>query len=270
MVTIDSLKNDRLGAIVYQTLLINLKLLCGPADGKVGPLTQQAISELLRITKSKELTPELLNLKVLPQPKLDLSKGDFAARIAKYMIAQGYWIDDLHPNIVYVEGVNTNGTPNADKMDGWNDVRAILEIKKDVPILTHVWVATTEPGRKYTADPLNPDGAFRIAFGQFRAWIVGWHKTHEALVQHGDVVGYRDKNKDGKRTGDTVVKGANFGINQHWGGNAATVGGWSAGCLVGQSTEDHLLFMKIVKSDPRYKANSNYVFLTTILPGDKL
>lgn len=270
MVTIESLKNDRSQAIAYQTLLINLKLLCGSADGKVGPLTQQAIAELLRITKAKELTPDLLNLKALPQPKLDLSKGDFAARIAKYMIAQGYWIDEAHPNIVYVEGVNPDGTPNADKINEWNDVRTILEIKNGVPILTNCWVATTEPGWKYTENPLNPKGAFRIAFGQYRAWVVGWHKTHEALVQCGEIVGYRDRNKDGMRTGDPVVKGSDFGVNQHWGYNMEYVDGASAGCLVGQSIEGHMQFMKKVKSDPRYLENIGYVFLATILPGDKL
>jgi hypothetical protein len=86
----------------------------------------------------------------------------------------------------------------------------------------------------------------------------------------GEIKGYRDRNKDGFRTGDPIVTGSDFGVNQHWGGNDPHVNGWSAGCLVGQSTKGHLEFMKIIKSDPRYQANNNYVFLTTIIPGDKL
>lgn len=253
-----------------QQLLINLKLLSGVADGKVGPQTIGAIAELLHITKSIEVTDELLQLKSLPQPQLDLSKGDFASKIAKYMLSQDYWIDENHPNIVYAEGCDPDGTPNADAMNEWNDLRLILVVNKNIPAIAHKWVATTEPGLKYTNAPLNPDGAFRIAFGQYKAWRVGWHKTHEALVQCGEIVGYRDKNKDGMRTGDRVVQGSDYAVNQHWGYDMAHVDGASAGCLVGQQTVGHLEFMKVVKSDLRYQANDNYVFLTTIISGDKL
>jgi len=257
-------------AVQVQKLLISLKLLSGTADGKVGSQTTSAIAELLRITKKSEITDELLQIKYLPQPKLDLSKGSFADRIAKYMIAQNYWIDVARPNIVYVEGCDTDGKTNPDTANQWNDLRVILEINQGTPRISHSWRATTEPGLKYTLRPLNPDGAFRIAFGQYKAWIVGWHKTHEALVQVGEIAGYRDKNKDGMRTGDRLVCGSNFGVNQHWGYNMQHVDGASAGCLVGQSTVGHLEFMKVIKSDPRYLANNSYVFLTTIIPGDKL
>lgn len=201
---------------------------------------------------------------------IDLSKGDFAARIAKYMLGQNYLIDEQHNNIVYVEGVNLDGTVNADEMNQWNDLRLILTFYNGIPKIINRWQATTEPGWKYTNQPLNPNGAFRIAFGQYRAWAVGWHKTHEALVQVGEITGYRDRNKDGFRIGDKIVVGSDFGVNQHWGYNMPQVDGASAGCLVGQSTKGHLEFMKIVKSDPRYQANNNYVFPTTIIPGDKL
>jgi hypothetical protein len=269
VLTIGEISGNKELAIAVQRSLIRLKLLSGSADGKVGPRTKQAIAELSRITK-KPLTEELFKISALPQPKLDLSKNDFAAKIAKYMLSQGYWIDEDYLNIVYVEGCNANGIPNLDKLNEWNDLRIILEIDSTVPKISHSWIATTEPGYKYTVNPLNPGGAFRIAFGQYRAWSVGIHKDHEALVQVGEIAGYRDRNKDGFRTGDPVVKGADFGVNQHWGYDMERVDGASAGCLVGRSVSGHKEFMAIVKSDPRYKENNNYVFLTTIIPGDKL
>ncbi|MHC5828310.1 MAG: peptidoglycan-binding protein, partial [Nostoc sp.] len=144
-------------------------------DGKVGVQTTTAYSQLLQITKNKELTPALLQLKSLPQPELDLYRGNFAARIAKYMLAQNYWIDADHLNIIYVEGCDPDGKPNADTMNEWNDLRLLLKIENKIPRITDWWEATTEPGLKYTLNPLNPGGAFRIAFGQYKAWSVGWH-----------------------------------------------------------------------------------------------
>ena len=184
------------------------------------------------------------------------------------MHAQGYKVftNPGELNILYVEGVDADGTPNADRLNEWNDRRLLLD--HNLEIIGN-WAATTEPGRKYTNQPLHPMGAFRIAFGQYKAWRVGVHKNHEALVQAAAVKGHRDKDKDGFRTGDPVVTGI-FGINQHWGGDAALVGGWSAGCLVGQSREGHREFMRLVKSDVRYLKDGGYVFWTTVLPGDKL
>ena len=192
----------------------------------------------------------------------------FDDRIVAYMKKQGYklFVNPGELNIVYVEGVNWDGKLNSDRMNEWNDRRLILD--HNLQVIGN-WVATTEPGWKYTSHPLNPQGAFRIAFGQYQAWRVGTHKDHEALVQVAPVKGHRDRNKDGFRTGDPVVNG-NFGINQHWGGDSPVVGPWSAGCLVGQTRTGHREFMKLVKSDVRYRQDNNYIFWTTVLPGDKL
>lgn len=193
----------------------------------------------------------------------------FAQKIVDYMRVNNYKLS-TNPgelNIIYVEGVDKDGTPNRDKMDEWNDRRIVLDHQLE---MIGNWLGTTEPGWKYTANPLNRDGAFRIAFGQYKSWAVGMHKnSHEALAQVAPVKGHRDRNRDGFRTGDPVVTGI-YGINQHWGGDSPTVGGWSAGCLVGQSRDGHREFMRMIKSDTRYRQNPNYIFWTTILPGDKL
>ncbi|WP_445249159.1 hypothetical protein [Microcoleus sp. OTE_8_concoct_300] len=125
-----------------------------------------------------------------------------------------------------------------------------------------------------TDNPMNPNGAARIAFGQYKAWQVGIHgysDPHEALIQVGAVRVHRDWNRDMMRTGDAMDEGY-FGINQHWGYNHPkndihTAG---AGCFVGRLCEEHIDFMYRVKSDPRYIADPNFVFPTTIIPGNKL
>ncbi len=120
-----------------------------------------------------------------------------------------------------------------------------------------------------TNEPLDVDGAFRIAFGQYKAWQVGDHHGHDALVQVSPVTGYRDKNKDFKRTGDKLVVG-NFGINQHRGNNAEVVSLSSAGCLVGKTHAGHDEFMTFVKQDPRYSMNHGYRFMSTVIDGRNL
>ena len=134
-------------------------------------------------------------------------------------------------------------------------------------------IGTTEPGKFYTDHPLNPGGAARIAFGQYKAWTMGFHQgksTHPALVQVGFVRVHRDKDKNAKRTGDAIDIGTNFGVNQHMAFNATVVGKWSAGCLVGQDKAAHLDFLKILKTDPRFKLTASYKFVSVVIAADDL
>jgi hypothetical protein len=104
-------------------------------------------------------------------------------------------------NIVYVEGMSENLALNNNKPNEFNDVRMVIEIVKSVPTIVGKWEGTTEPGTHFTLNPMNPNGAARIAFGQYKSWQVGTHfgsgsDPHEALVQVQDVSVFRDKNKD--------------------------------------------------------------------------
>lgn len=205
---------------------------------------------------------------------MNLAQSIWAALQAKKWLGGAPTILSQNPgevNIVYLEGTNLDGSLNANLPNLWNDVRLVLGWSNG-PFIVDKWLATTEPGKFYTENPLNPDGAARIAFGQYRAWKVGIHhagkpNAHEALVQAGSIYVYRDKNKDFQRTGDLMQAGSNWGINQHNGYDLREVGKASAGCLVGQANAGHDEFMRIVKTDPRYIANNNYIFHTAIIPG---
>ena len=215
-----------------------------------------------------------------PEPEYVLG-NDLASNIVKYMLDKGYKLWDEHNelNIVYVEGMSTNGRLNSDAADHWNDIRTVIEFVKTPqgkkPRFCFGPVrATTEPGRKYTFRALNPNGAFRIKFGQYlEAWEMGYHNwksNHPALVQVGRLCGYRDLNKDFSRAGDKVFCGTDYGVNQHHGWNLGQVGGASAGCLVGQNVQDHMEFMRILRLDPRYLSNRKFRYSSTIIPGDDL
>src|SRR5689334_18558512 len=114
-----------------------------------------------------------------PAPPLDL-----AARILRALERAGHEVavgaDAV--NIVYVEGMNADGTANDNAPDRFNDLRVLLRVLDGKAALAGIWEATTEPGRWFTEHPMNPRGAARVAFGAHACWTVGEHHGHEALV----------------------------------------------------------------------------------------
>ena len=178
-----------------------------------------------------------------------------------YMRSKGYKVRAM--NIVYFEGLDADDlkTVNSDRIDYWNDIRAVIRDNGDVLLSA---TATTEPGWYYRLNRMNPGGAAQLAFGQYLdAWQIGDHKGQDALVQCGSLKVYRDDNEDGFRTGDAISLGDSFGIDQHTTTNAPdTVGRWSAGCLVGKYPATHAKFMQIVRS------MGLQTFDTTLIDGD--
>ncbi|GBE91100.1 peptidoglycan-binding domain-containing protein [Nostoc cycadae] len=267
-----------------QILLIGLGLLEPPADAKFGPVTAAAIKKFQELKKIDEpdyigafTAKELIETKPdeLPKPALKLG-NDIASKIVKYMLAQNYQVftGAKEYNIVYVEGIDGDWNLNSDTPNAFNDRRIVIEVVNGTPKIVDHWQATTEPGRYYTLNPMNPGGAARIKFGQYKAWAVGLHgnaERHEALVQVAPITVHRDFNKDYQRTGDKLDTGL-FYVNQHWGYDAPSndIKNASAGCLVGRMRQGHREFMSIIKQDRRYVANNDYVFYTTVIPGDDL
>jgi hypothetical protein len=267
-----------------QILLIGLGLLEPPADGKLGPISVAAIKKFQELKKTGEsdflgavTAKELIETKPedLPKPPLKLSNS-IPSRIVKYLLSKNYLVFTglKEYNIVYVEGINEDWSLNSDTPNEFNDRRIVIEVVEGVPKIVNHWQATTEPGSHYTYNPMNSLGAARIKFGQYKAWAVGMHGNadrHEALVQAAPITVYRDFDRNFQRTGDKLDTGL-FLVNQHWGYDAPAndIKNASAGCLVGRRREGHREFMAIIKQDRRYVANKDYIFYTTVIPGDDL
>jgi hypothetical protein len=287
----DAIAADEELARHIQDVLIWLKFLDPPSDGQFGPISSQGLRDFQDVF-GDELKAEKGFLGVatakklietepseVPQPEIDLSKNDLPAKVIGYMLKKFYRVSTgaKKYNIVYVEGMNEDGSLNDNEPNLFNDRRMVIEIPDGKPILVNHWQATTEPGTHYTMNPKNIDGAARIAFGQYKAWKVGMHygasgsNPHEALEQVSPISIYRDKDKNFKRSGDKLYTG-NFEMNQHWGFdfeyNDISFAG--AGCLVGRRTQGHREFMAIIKQDKRYQLNDEYRFLTTIISGQDL
>src|SRR5215469_4217555 len=162
-----------------QERLIQMGYLDPPADGVAGVISHWA----LRATGYKG-TPTAENaediLKQLEEmDELPLKPGDdLAGKIIKAMQKKGYWIARYPAcvNIVYVEGMDPSGKPNKNEPNQFNDLRTVIRIEKDgTPKILGKWEATTEPGKYFTQNPMNPAGAARLAFGQYKAWSMGYH-----------------------------------------------------------------------------------------------
>lgn len=192
-----------------------------------------------------------------------------------YMANKGYRISTRpgEVNIIYLEGGNADGTPNSDAPDRWNDRRIVIvhDSAQRPEIVLNV-EATSEPGTAatFSVAARKRRGVARVALTQYlEKWKVGYHKrnkNHPALVQAGDIKVFRDFNRDGLRTGDNLLQAS--GINQHSTRPyliPTIVGVWSEGCLVGRVWAEHLSFMDLVKSDPRYVADPEFLFDTTII-----
>lgn len=204
-----------------------------------------------------------------PAPPPKPEPLDLAGRIVRVMRLNAYKLFTApgEMNTVYVEGMGPDGVKNDNAPNEFNDSRIVITFIDGKPKIVGAWEATTEPGRYWTQNRMNPQGAARIEFGQFTAWQLGMHHSHEALVQTGGpVTVYRDDNEDYDRKGDRKDTGY-FGINQHWGYDFPKndLGRSSAGCLVGRMKKGHEEFMGLMKSDPRFKANPRFVFTATVL-----
>lgn len=277
-------RNEALAKAV-QWRLSELGYLDPPADGKFGPVSIWALSEFCDLNGTSlrsgftSATAQRLAVPTALLPEIAESKTWFD-KVIKYMRARNYFISRHSDckNIIYLEGMNSDGSPNAYAPNKFNDLRVVYSVDAQgrLDFQTSMWDGTTEPGRFWTVQPMNRKGAARIAFNQYKAGVVGTHhpnsaSAHEALVQVEPITVCRDLNKDLRRTWDELDTGL-FAINQHWGYYAPKddLGRTSAGCLVGRTKEGHRKFMSVIKSDPRCGANHSYRFVTAVMPGDEV
>lgn len=139
-----------------QKVLIWLKLLDPPFDGKFGLITTEAFQEFQKRMDcpnagvlDQETTKKLIETDPTELPPPRLRPGDdLGGRIIKYMMIKNYHISTKSDefNIVYVEGMNADGTENTDAPNQFNDRRMVIQIVDGIPKIAGNWEATTEPG----------------------------------------------------------------------------------------------------------------------------
>lgn len=199
---------------------------------------------------------------------------DLAARIVAGMKKRGMKLDTGlgQRNAVYVRNMGPDGVKNAGTPNQFNCSRYVIGFDTGKPKIMGAWEATTVPGRKWTMSPMDRRGAARTVPGQYTAWRVGvihpgTSGAHEAMMQCADVKVDRDLNKNFKDDDQVYTAGPECGICQHWGYDLPhdDLGGSSAGCLVGRVKDGHRQYMSLMKSDPRYVADHNFIFTAALL-----
>ena len=162
--------------------------------------------------------------------------------------AKGYkWFESgiFNINIVGIRNSET-GSQITNKCDDL--ITVSYKTDKDTWVY---WEAdcTTDPGKHWAENLLNPDGVAILVPGQYRgAYTIGLHQgKYEALKQSGKVKVYRDDNLDDNYDYDpnSIQEGV-FGINIHRASSSGTstqIDKWSAGCQVIANNLDFAEFM---------------------------
>lgn len=131
----------------------------------------------------------------------------------------------------------------------------------------HVYECTTDPGLYYLNNPMNCKGTAILVPAQYKgAYMIGIHKTYEALRQKKPMKYWRDNNRDNRydmsgkiyeEIGYTDIHRANDKKKSY------VVGKFSAGCQVISDSRDFSEFMSICRKSAAIYGNSfTYTLLT--------
>ena len=162
---------------------------------------------------------------------------------------------DYNVNIV---GVRNSATDNkvTNKFDDW----MTISYKVNGEWNFHCYDCTTDPGKYWVDNLLNPDGVAIVVPGQYRgSHQIGLHQgKYEALRQKKPIKVWRDDNEDNvyDHIADDIQEGI-FGINIHKAGSrvegSTQIDKWSAGCQVFSKESDFNEFMDVM-----YKARNTW------------
>jgi len=140
----------------------------------------------------------------------------------------------------------------------------LVMYREEELMVSHRWQATTDPGKYWLMNPMNPKGTAVLIPGQYRStWQIGKHQgKYEALVQRKPVKVWRDNNKDeviDYNNITTLVDEGYFGINIHRSNpydQSYAVNKWSAGCQVFKKVDDYNKFMELCRKSAKIYGNS--------------
>ena len=126
---------------------------------------------------------------------------------------------ELKPGVAYVVGIrgcDSNLKPKVNTIDKWNDVCGVLYIQKNqVARFIGPYKATTDSGKYYTDNPLNPNGAANVPSNSYNrdVWVRGRHRNQSnCLIQTGaPIILSRDLNRNGYGSDDRTFEAAFVG-----------------------------------------------------------
>jgi hypothetical protein len=186
-------------------------------------------------------------------------KSYFAAKDYKFFDTPG---KKLNINIIGVRRDNQGSNTFDDFL--------LVMYRDEEKMVSHRWQATTDPGKYWLKNPMNPKGTAVLVPGQYRGtWQLGKHQNnYEALVQAKPVKVWRDNNKDDiidYNNIATLVDKGYFGINIHRSNpytESYVVNKWSAGCQVFKKVDDFKDFMELCRDSSKiYGSKFTYTLI---------
>ena len=160
--------------------------------------------------------------------------------------------------LIGLNGAVPNGSGGISVVDNvpdlYNDTLVLASLKNG-GWSYKLYRVTTEPGRFYTEVRPNPDGAAHLILSRLYFYRQGSHYGRWALVNVGNDVVWRDKNKNYKFDAEETVYVGPFGIHIHSGGTSLkSVNRYSAGCIAmyvgGESVGLWVEFKELIQSSP--------------------
>ncbi|MBW4513176.1 MAG: hypothetical protein KME64_42855 [Scytonematopsis contorta HA4267-MV1] len=206
------------------------------------------------------------------------NSSNLADRLVSAMKRKGYQVttnpDEI--NIIYLRNGKPSGSPSGGRINEWSDARLVFQYDQSgKPQIIYQSVATVKPGLPRIRSKL----AVFVENGQYFSWRVGTHvgiggsrSPQRALVQAAPIKFRRYQNSRGDISGLALspIQSGNIGANQHHGYGQKFVDDASWGCLVVPDPSKQEEFVRLAESDRRYKANSNFLFPTTIISVEDL
>lgn len=179
------------------------------------------------------------------------------SRLIDFIKANGWVVLPLQL-VVLRDADSDSWQPLQPGLDSWDD--AIVLLKGDGTVMFSVR-GTSTAGAHYSKNPMNPKGCARLAIGQhLECWERGLHHQQQAFRQRKPLRIHRDSNRDLQWLETPQFDNADSFINVHTTGNnassppPATIGRWSAGCIVLRAASVHYnqLLPEFAQSGLRY------------------
>lgn len=171
--------------------------------------------------------------------------------------------------------LNIVGIRNANPLaDSFDDTINVFYARQDGAWIFNSFQATTDPGKHWLQEPLNPAGAAILKPGQYKdAYQIGLHRgKYKALVQKKPVTVVRDADLNKELNFHSPIEQTGmFGINIHHAlpyGVTKIVHKHSAGCQVFAAVTDFNLLMEL--ANRHCKAYGNSFTYTLLLKSDLL
>ena len=144
---------DKELALQLQRRLAALGILDPPADALFGPVSHWALRIFLAATERADLRAlDAQAATALLQDHSPLAavqlQQDLASRVVTAMWERGHWLCRVPDavNIVYLEGIDPDGTANDNRPNRFNDLRMVITFdSQGCPLMRGAWSAARRP-----------------------------------------------------------------------------------------------------------------------------